>query len=92
MTFGLPAPAPTNRSNQEILAACRRWLLSLNGTVSADDVRIWIEAQADRVEIMSRSLNWMGSVFRGPNWMWLYEDKSTHPANHGRIIKFWYPA
>lgn len=80
------------RSNSEILAACRdamRTLARRGGAVDADDAREWLAAQPDGERWMERRKDWMGSLFRTQEWTPVGWKISRAKENHARPIRTW---
>ena len=56
------------------------------GSCTIDDVRV----KLDITSLKSNQQNWLGSVFRDPQFLWTGEYRqSAIPSNHARPIKVW---
>jgi hypothetical protein len=53
--------------------------------VTIDNIR----EDAENAFIPYEPGNWMGSVFKGPNWKCVGFRISTHYGSHGRIVRVW---
>ena len=74
----------------DLLQRCRTHLALLHQRegrpVSADDARLWLEANGG----MPKGVNaWMGSLFKGGEWVPVGWKQSEHPANNARWLRTW---
>lgn len=56
------------------------------GVVTSDDVR---EEAERRGMVLSFGKNWVGSIFKGKEWVKVGYVQSRHAGGHGRIIAQW---
>lgn len=61
-----------------------------NGEVTTDDLREWIEEYGIKKGLPEpTSMNAMGTIFRGKEWVFVRFTKSRLVQGHGNLIRVW---
>lgn len=77
-------------ANYRHLQLARETALELGkagGLVSADDVRVWLDARFPGEDWGNR--NWMGSCFKGPEWTSVGFIRSKAKGSHANLLRTW---
>ncbi|MAH51793.1 hypothetical protein CMI37_38610 [Candidatus Pacearchaeota archaeon] len=85
--MGMALAAGNNRMALEIARGAAEKICREKGVVTSDDVRQRLGLNPSDIR---DSQNWMGSIFRVPQFIWTGERvKSRIPRNHAAEIKVW---
>jgi len=88
--MGLDLVETSNPTFIETMRAQARRIARERGEVCADDLREWLETEGKRRGVpVPTSMNAMGAIFRGKEWVFVRFTKSRQVQGHKNLIRVW---